>query len=447
MGYLTLDEIPSGRLCRPLFIPDDSGWLALFGGALTELTKTWNYQQFGTLTPEEMAQECQLIIEQWYEDICSSCELPDGERIVRISPNNVWQELVNGEWQETTGAYYIPPPEARTEPTTEERLCLAAKNAENVLKLMYEELTDLFGEALGTVEALAEWVGYIGAFVWPGLGLAMKALLTIGIIAFKEVFDFTEFITADFWTTTFSDNMICTLLNCASDDAGVVTFDFDCVWNRVKGQIEWLDPTISSAALAGQVLFMLNSMGAQGLNLAGATTAISDSDCTQCEDEGCYEWDFELSSGGWFPRDPEEANYIPSAGWASNCVAGTAERAVIQFNVPSPTTVNITRMVAFVEYVQGTWSGGGDSRGIIVRSFTGANGTGSVLDTGNAGSVPIPSGNYEVEWTEPGGAQPYSLEVNSWASNGACNGNVLIKKVRVYYFGADVFGAPNCPPE
>jgi len=407
----------------------------------------YNYQQFGTLTPQEMADACAEVIAQWYADICTACELPDGDRIVRINEDNVWQELNDGAWQETTGDYYIPPPAARTEPTTEERLCLAAKNAENTLKIMYEELTDLFGEALGTIEAITDWAGFIGAAIIPGLGLAVRALLTIGVIAFKEVFDFTEFITADFWTTTFSDNMICTLLNCASDDAGVVTFDFDCVWNRVKGQIEWLDPTIASAALAGQVLFILNSIGAQGLNLAGATTAIEDSDCSQCEDEGCYEWDFELSSGSWFPRATDEANYIPSAGWNSNCASGPSERAVIQYNVPSPTTVNITRMEAIVEYTQGSWSGGGDSRTIIVRSFTGANGTGSVLDTGNAGAAPIASGTYEVAWSEPAGAQPYSLEVNSWASNGACNGNVLIKKVRVYYFGADVFGAPNCPPE
>jgi len=44
-------------LCRALIIPDDKEWLALVTGAIVELCSAENFEQFGTATPEETAQE------------------------------------------------------------------------------------------------------------------------------------------------------------------------------------------------------------------------------------------------------------------------------------------------------------------------------------------------------------------------------------------------------
>lgn len=424
MPYLTLDAIPEGRLCRPLFIPDDPLWLALFGGALTETTKVWNYQQFGTLTPEEMAEACELIVAQWYEEICGTCELPDGDRIVRINEDNVWEELDNGVWQPTTGDYFIPPPDAREEPTADERRCLAAANATNTLQIMYEELTDLFGEALGTIEALADWAGLIGAAIIPGLGLAVRALLTIGVIAFKEVFDFTEFITADFWTSTFTDNMRCTLYECATDTAGVVTFDFDCVWERIKGQIEWLDPTIASAALAGQVLFMLNSIGAQGLNLAGATTAIEVADCSECGVLHCYELDFMVSShsgeftisGGSYSSG---VGYVGTGGSAPNF-----QDVYGYWTFPEDIQIAEYQM----DYSKGAGSGANNQNRLVLLGSPVVNYTTPQIDqnTFNAFGNNLTKGS-----SYSGMAGGLGFDVNT----GDSNSYVYIHALRVYYYG------------
>lgn len=56
MPYLTPDSAPSGRVCRTISIPDDWQWLSLVGGALSELTKVYNFEKFGSLTPEETAE-------------------------------------------------------------------------------------------------------------------------------------------------------------------------------------------------------------------------------------------------------------------------------------------------------------------------------------------------------------------------------------------------------
>jgi len=56
MGYLTPDTTPDTATCRALFIPDDEQYLAIVRGALQELTFPHNWTKFGTLTPDEAAQ-------------------------------------------------------------------------------------------------------------------------------------------------------------------------------------------------------------------------------------------------------------------------------------------------------------------------------------------------------------------------------------------------------
>lgn len=56
MPYLTPDTAPGNTRCRVLVIPDDKEWLALVTGALSELTHSYNFETFGTATPEETAQ-------------------------------------------------------------------------------------------------------------------------------------------------------------------------------------------------------------------------------------------------------------------------------------------------------------------------------------------------------------------------------------------------------
>lgn len=55
MGYLTADTCPTESVCRALFIPNDEAFLAIVRGALEELTFSYNYDKYGTLTPSEMA--------------------------------------------------------------------------------------------------------------------------------------------------------------------------------------------------------------------------------------------------------------------------------------------------------------------------------------------------------------------------------------------------------
>jgi len=282
MPYLTPDEVPEGTVCRPLFIPDSSDWLALVSGILTEGAKYWNWEQFGTLTPEESAAVIQGIVDQFYDDICG-CALPDGEPIMRLNEDGTFSTLENGEWGEPTGDYVIPPPDARTEPTEEERICLAAANAAHVLELLYEEVTDAYAAELPAASALVLLAAAAVALIAPPVGLTLAALGAAALGVWKWAYEVAEFVTDDFWTTSFTDDLTCALRRQATDTAGVITFDFAAVQAEVINQIDWFDHTISSYTLGAQVRWLLTQIGEGGLNLAGTTTAITTYDCDVCE--------------------------------------------------------------------------------------------------------------------------------------------------------------------
>jgi hypothetical protein len=67
MPYLTPDETSDTYAPFIVYMPVDEtgipifGALAIFKGALLELTESSNYEQFGTLTPDEIAAIFQTV--------------------------------------------------------------------------------------------------------------------------------------------------------------------------------------------------------------------------------------------------------------------------------------------------------------------------------------------------------------------------------------------------
>jgi len=291
MPYLTPEEIPEDDDCRPLSIPADSNWLAIVSGALTELTKKYNWQQFGSVTVDEAVARMQEMVDAYYAGGCEDCALPEGEGILRLDDEGHIQQLIDGEWTEPTGDYTIPSVPEREDPTPEERRCLAAANAENVLAQLYEEVSDSVVAGASELEALAVLVGAATSVVGSWLGFAVAPLVALALGLFKSFLSIAIFMTEDLWDTEFSDRLRCILYDCSLDTAGVVTFDFNCVIERMAAYTEILDLNfVNNVRLFGQVHFLLSVIGVDGLNLAGATTDIDTADCDDCPQEWCYRW-------------------------------------------------------------------------------------------------------------------------------------------------------------
>lgn len=53
-GYLTPDTLPTDFVCKVLTIPNDIDVIIAVNGQINNLTKLENWEQFGTITPEEV---------------------------------------------------------------------------------------------------------------------------------------------------------------------------------------------------------------------------------------------------------------------------------------------------------------------------------------------------------------------------------------------------------
>jgi len=53
--FLTPNNAPTDRICRRVVIPNAADWIALVSGALNELIYPYNFEPYGTATPEQAA--------------------------------------------------------------------------------------------------------------------------------------------------------------------------------------------------------------------------------------------------------------------------------------------------------------------------------------------------------------------------------------------------------
>jgi len=312
VGYLTLDEIPSGRLCRPLFIPDDSMWLALFGGALTELTLSYNYQQFGTLTPQEMAAACQEVIDEWYANSgeCDTCVTPDGDPLFRLNAAGETEQFDGGAFVTPYGDWALPPVPTREEPTSEERKCAAAANAVYVLEQLYEEVSDQYNSEVDPALGLAAMIIAVGTFLAFPFAPILGSIMLFLELPFAAFYYALEAISEDLWDAAFTEKLTCVFFTNATESGGQVTFDVQGIITQIGEGVNLFDPTVSELRLYGQVNYLLRFLGNDAINNAGGVTVIEDYDCSACpcnDDPYDLVLDFTTSSygitifnGSWF---------------------------------------------------------------------------------------------------------------------------------------------------
>jgi len=431
MPYLTPNEIPEGDDCRPLSIPASTEWLAIVSGALTELTKPYNWEEWGSVTVAEAVERMQLMIDNYYDAACGTCETPGGYRVIRISPTGELEQLDGETWVETTDEYYIPPPEEREGGTSEDQRCLAAENAVNVLHTLYEDLSDSWNGDLDENEAIT-------AFILAAVGIVGFAFapITWGIVAFMgavftALYSALEFIIADLWDADVSKQIKCFLYECSSNDGGVVTFDYACFTGKLNELVNEFSLTAEQQRLYLQISYLLYFIGGvDGLNLAGGTTAITEADCFDC---GllCYQWDFTEVDGGFEPPYPGLPTYasewVDGTGWIPNHVGADGLNGVVKTFDP-----------IYIHAIGVDWvgSGGGSSPfdGISMELYF--MGTQVALTTSSSSQV---AGTMNI--TTPVTADEIRISGNTiWDS-----GTFAFTFMQVIYTGDPVFGEDNCP--
>lgn len=64
-GYLTPSSIPPATICRRISFPDSEEWLALVTGMISSAIYPFQWQEFGTITPNEAAERCRQMLDEF----------------------------------------------------------------------------------------------------------------------------------------------------------------------------------------------------------------------------------------------------------------------------------------------------------------------------------------------------------------------------------------------
>ena len=319
-AWLTGDTPPSPEeLCRSVSVPSDLPLVTAITGALLPLTNPDNWQQHGTMTPEEAAEIMSAALDAFLSSTCGGdcppVQLPDGNRIYRRNPTTKRFEYIDpdtGEWVEPSGDETLPTPTPRAETTLDERLCAAATNAVHCLKVTLEAVLDEWEAFSPPAQAITTMVtgivGWAGAAFYP----PMLAYVLLVEAAFNLFYEMMDAISWNFWDTNFEGALICSLKSNATETGGVITFDYDAVVSDLWAQL-WTRGEY--VLLVTQVQYLLWVIGPQGLDIAGTTTALA-GNCASCG-TWCMEWTSAagtLQNGQWtiFEGAPLQSGEV---GW------------------------------------------------------------------------------------------------------------------------------------
>lgn len=275
MPWLTPDEIPEADTCRPLSIPDSAEWLGLVSGALVELTKSYNWEQFGTVTPDEAAQRMLEMMNSYYADNCGA-----GASRYRINPLTLLLEVSTDDGATWVDSDVIPPTPERT--GTGDKVCLAAANAAHVIALLYEQVIDAYNTDTAFDFVLAALSSGIGLSIASLFGAPVAAIIAAGAAVFALAYEALDILFTDYFTPAIESTLKCILENRATLDGNVVTFDGPAIMQDLRDMFWGNILTSPSNLVWEQIVYLLSILGEEGLNHAGATTEITTADCTAC---------------------------------------------------------------------------------------------------------------------------------------------------------------------
>jgi len=447
-AFLTPPETPETQDCRLIKIPSSKEWLGIFNSALLETTYAHNFEQVNStdLTPEATAAACYAIFSAYLVEYCGECMLPGGDPLFTIGYDGQIEQLVNGEWVAPEGAYELPPTPERDEPTPEERQCLAAANCAAVLQQLYEQLADDWAAALTVAEAQTNLAAAIGLVLGAPFAAVAYPLIAIGRLVFQVVYETLEFVGADLWTSDFTDELRCLLLNCSSSDGDIVRFDYQCVIDGLARAVDILDITISELRLFGQLQYILSWIGEQGLEAAGATTGVETASCDDCG-YWCFNFNLLVEDGdivgscATFPTATCDATWVSGVGWRGYNGGATAA-GITRFLIAKTT---------FTEcYIR---------RVVIVARPTGmaANNYVHTRITAHSSSDPVTHVQDGVVGSGDDVGNVLTIEDNCselWFGCGiapsgtvVATGYVAMFTYTIYGSGDCPFGEPNCAPE
>lgn len=281
MPYLTPDVMPETTICRVLKIPNDPFWMSLVDGALTELTRRFNFEQFGSVTVEETVERFRDMYDEY---VVSDCEgnvanacCRDAIRY-RFNANGGLESSVNG------GAWTPAPDDPRItaipEPVSpvygDVNKCDAASGFANLAMSKFSSIllashggggdyAAIAGTILGIIFLLLE-VTLVGALITP-LILALVAEILRGTEEDQQA-----------WADDFDNTLAlrCAFF-CAAGDDGLLT---EAGYARFLANMGTMLP---AGAGKQPLIHMLMAAGRNTCNTYASLTTNVGSSCDDCD--------------------------------------------------------------------------------------------------------------------------------------------------------------------
>jgi len=428
-GFPTPNE-EAGTSSYLLFCFSQSEYAQYIIGAARALQYEWNWYKAGDLDPDEAAAAFDLIIQQAPTNKLPSCSLPTGEPLMRIDPATGQIQGVDedGNWSDDPS---IPStPERPADPPDTQR-CLAAANTANALQILYENLSDSFSAGLTDAEAITAFVAGVGEAIAVEFFPPAAALIAVAAAIFGIVYEVVGFVTADVWTDDFTDVLRCYLYECATASDNVVTYDWQCIIDKLAAQTDALDLTASQLRLFGQLYYILSWIGVDGLNYSGSATAITDADCSECGG-WCHVVDFTVSDGsdiGFFTPSGV-GTWVSGEGWAGQFVDGLNQ------NECDLRWTGTLSGFTFIQYTYVKTAGGGASNVTNLQVYDPWPSVVVASDSENNLS-PDPQTHTVDDAVNSDGIR---MDVNA----GTEVGTIRIQKAEFHGTGTSPFGADNC---
>lgn len=85
-AWLTPDEMPTANRCLTLLIPDSEAYVQILAGTLLNLTYPENYEQYGSVTPEEISRRMSIIYNSLILSLNGECFMI-GAMVMFFTPN------------------------------------------------------------------------------------------------------------------------------------------------------------------------------------------------------------------------------------------------------------------------------------------------------------------------------------------------------------------------
>jgi len=364
-AWLTPDSpAPEDERGRCFTVPNDNALVGAVSGALLPLTDASNWQSFGSMTPEEAADIMSAAFESFVGGDCSGtggdcdpCEIPnsDGDAFTRLNPDTGRAErLGTGEqfglwipfwadesWPESGDNY---PVVADTHAESLDPLCDAAANAVNAIHVLLDGVFDLYADEVEPAVASSETAILVGATVGALFYPPARAIIGAAEFGFSVFYDVMGHLTEDYWTDQFEQELTCILKdNATLNEDGSVTFAYTVIlWEMLST----LWAAQAYVLLVAQVQYLLNIIGRDGLDAAGALDAVADPYC-DCAGNWGMQWEFDTLEtsewtklqGLWTLEDAIQVN----GSWPGRYAAVTA-----RVNIPAETKIIQVALRTFV---------------------------------------------------------------------------------------------------